>query len=65
MTPHFQPVRPGGKESQSENDISSDLSEIFSDNGSFASDSSSNLELDSDDLDDNDKINNNSFSDEG
>ena len=52
MAPHSRPVRSDNKENQT--NASSDLTEIFSDNGSD-SDSISDLALDSDDSDDEDE----------
>jgi hypothetical protein len=61
MAPRSRPVGPDNK---SESDASSDVSEIFSDNGS-GSESNSDLELDSDDSDDDEDPNDNSVDDEG
>ena len=61
MAPRSRPVGPDNK---SESDASSDISEIFSDNGS-GSESNSDLELDSDDSDDDEDPNDNSIDDEG
>ena len=64
MTPHSRPVGSDNKENQT--DASSDLTEIFSDNG-FDSDSISDPELDSEDSDDEDedKPDDNISNDEG
>jgi hypothetical protein len=62
MAPRPRPVRSDGGENQS--DATSDLSEIFSDNGSD-SDSSSDLEPDSEVSDDEDEPDDNAVDDEG
>ena len=61
MVPHPKLIGSDGRENQS--DATSDLTEIFLDNR-FDSDSSSDLELDSE-VSDEDKPNNNAFDDEG
>ncbi|EYE97833.1 uncharacterized protein EURHEDRAFT_409098 [Aspergillus ruber CBS 135680] len=64
MAPRSRPVGSDDKENQT--DASSDLTEIFSDNGSD-SDSTSDLELDSEDSDDEDgdEVDDGIFDDEG
>ncbi|KAB8079452.1 hypothetical protein BDV29DRAFT_187139 [Aspergillus leporis] len=61
MVPRFRPVGPDNK---SESDVRSNVTEIFSDNGS-GSESNSDMELNSDDSDDDKDPNDNSIDDKG